>query len=217
MIDQPCYLCAGHGGWHDHEVKESVLCPICRPMESKDHADRLLLPGIVSDWQHMPAKFHGPKFTIKPHMLIIHSAVIGQNPAKYFLDPIEKTKDGKPYWNKVSAHLSYCAPIGDYALSVPLNYVAWHAGHTATWRGQSRINYYSLSMELPGPIAAPRTQEQHDQVRSTVARLMELVPSLRSVQGHQDIKPTKPDPGPNFDWSCLEGLGLRCSHFTTVV
>ncbi len=93
---------------------------------------------------------------------------------------------------------------------------AWHAGESR-FEDRTRCNDFSIGIELEGSDQVPFEPAQYDTLAGVTQALVEAYP-LRSVAGHADIAPQrKTDPGPCFDWECLQrAAGLPDSAFPFV-
>lgn len=82
---------------------------------------------------------------------------------------------------------------------------AWHAG-VSNWRGEPACNDFSIGIELEGTDDLAYTDAQYKQLDALIKCLRNRFPQIESnaICGHSDIAPgRKTDPGPCFDWSCL--------------
>jgi N-acetyl-anhydromuramyl-L-alanine amidase AmpD len=202
-----CFFCGGSGYWQDDERKQTLFCPICRsePAEMQARSCSFIDTWCSDSWPEMPAKHWGPMFQINPNLLVIHSGSKSEGVAEFF-QKIGQVKYGDRMV-KVSTHLAWCAD-GFFCQCVPFDRVAWHCGGSR-FRGERRLNFLSIGIELPGPWDGDRSDAQLKTLRKTVRRLKEIVPSLLTVVRHSDIDARKRDPGPGFKWECLDGLGLN--------
>lgn len=98
---------------------------------------------------------------------------------------------------------------GAVVKSVPPKKVAWHAGTSQLGSGErheSRVlNSNSIGIEHEGYVDGARfpTQEQYFTSAALTRYLCELydIPiNRRHIVGHDEIKSTKGDPGPKWDW-----------------
>lgn len=191
-----CNFCDGTGHW-EYE-NQTLFCPICHRQEAEYQAlARNPLPSWHSSaWPiQIEAKYYGPRFQVEPWLLVIHSGSMSDNVAKYFANP----GDGR----KVSAHLAWDREHRGFAQCVPLSHAAWHVGGSR-FRGQGKLNFCSIGIELPGPWEKARDAEL-DLLREAVEIIIQILPITTAVR-HSDIDPRKKDPGPGFDWACLRGL-----------
>ncbi|MHB1951087.1 MAG: 1,6-anhydro-N-acetylmuramyl-L-alanine amidase AmpD [Acidiferrobacteraceae bacterium] len=103
---------------------------------------------------------------------------------------------------KVSAHL-LVRRDGAMIQFVPLHRRAWHAGRSS-YRGRTRVNDFSIGIELEGVDDRPYEDVQYVQLSLVSALMMASFPSMTPdrIVGHSDIAPDrKTDPGASFDWS----------------
>ncbi len=85
---------------------------------------------------------------------------------------------------------------------------AWHAG-ASCWNGQERCNDFSVGIELEGCDTLAFEIPQYGQLAKLILALEKRYP-IEEVVGHSDIAPgRKSDPGPCFDWDCLEACLQR--------
>ncbi|MFW6006207.1 MAG: N-acetylmuramoyl-L-alanine amidase [Candidatus Bipolaricaulota bacterium] len=98
---------------------------------------------------------------------------------------------------------------GEVVKSVPPRKVAWHAGTSRLGSGdkhESRVlNSNSIGIEHEGHVDGANfpTQEQYFTSAALTRYLCELydIPmNRRHIVGHDEIKSTKGDPGPRWDW-----------------
>lgn len=208
MNNRDCWLCGGHGGWEDHEAKQTIICPICNPQKA-EHQSLARVDAsswCPQFWTEMKAAHIGPRFQTLPWLLVIHSGSISPGVAEYIHDPGDN--------RTVSAHLSWSILHNNLVQQVPFTHVAWHVKNNCKYNNNTRLNYCSIAIELPGPWDKKRDDREHDILRASVVYLLELMPSLKHCVGHQDIDPgRKKDPGPHFKWSVLKDLGLIGPHF----
>ncbi|HET9122381.1 MAG TPA: 1,6-anhydro-N-acetylmuramyl-L-alanine amidase AmpD [Acidiferrobacteraceae bacterium] len=102
---------------------------------------------------------------------------------------------------RVSAHL-FVRRSGEIVQFVPLHLRAWHAG-VSEYRGRSRVNDFSIGIELEGSDHRPYTDAQYAVLTELSVALLDAYPTLRSsaIVGHSDVAPgRKTDPGPYFEW-----------------
>ncbi len=88
---------------------------------------------------------------------------------------------------------------------VPENYQAWHAGESTMPApdNRSKVNTFSIGVELIGNETSGFTSEQYNSVAKLVADLMDRLPVTKIV-GHSDIAPgRKTDPW-KFEWKTFE-------------
>lgn len=113
-----------------------------------------------------------------------------------------------------SAHFTIGAS-GEVVKSVPVEKVAWHAGTSPLGSGgnhESRVlNSNSIGIEHGGYVDDPNfpTREQYFTSAALTRYLCELydIPmNRRHIVGHEEIKSTKGDPGPNWNWNYYMNL-----------
>lgn len=127
-----------------------------------------------------------------------------------FLNRLDATAD--PYFAgiaalRVSAHLCLFRD-GRIVQYVPFDRRAWHAG-VSVWQGRSRVNDFSIGIEVEGSDTRPFEAEQYRRLAAIIRALHAAYPSLPpdAITGHSDIAPgRKTDPGPHFDWPRLHAL-----------
>ena len=86
---------------------------------------------------------------------------------------------------------------------------AWHAGRSCWWDPalgvwRSRLNDFSVGIELEGDDDTPFTQAQYTSLVDAVGWLMARYPALtpQRITSHAKVAPLrKTDPGPAFDWA----------------
>ena len=101
----------------------------------------------------------------------------------------------------VSAHL-LIRRDGQVIQFVPFAERAWHAG-VSELRGRSRVNDFSIGIELEGSDYAPFEEAQYLALAAVTRALLVAYPqiALDRIVGHIDIAPErKRDPGPYFNW-----------------
>jgi len=211
IMSNECYLCDGSGSWVDVEASQTVICPVCYPIEASNQStSRVDLPRwYQSYWYSMPAKYYGLSFQVNPWLLIIHSGARAAGVAEYMVAPGDN--------RQVSTQFSWSITQNALVQQVPISNVAWHVKNKCTYRNQNRLNYCSIGIELPGPWDKKRTDEELGILRDTVIKLVELMPSLRYCVGHGDIDERKKDPGPYMKWSILNGLGLSGPNVKPII
>lgn len=108
---------------------------------------------------------------------------------------------------RVSAHF-YIRRDGSLKQFVATHMRAWHAG-VSTFKGMSRVNDFSIGIELEGDDETPFTDAQYECLNALKRCLMASYPAITQerIVGHSDIAPgRKTDPGPYFDWPRLMSL-----------
>jgi AmpD protein len=102
----------------------------------------------------------------------------------------------------VSSHL-FIRRDGEITQFVPLHARAWHAGVSA-FEGRSRVNDFSIGIELEGSDYAPFEEAQYRALAEVTRALQAAYPAITAerIVGHCDIAPDrKTDPGPYFNWT----------------
>lgn len=143
-------------------------------------------------------------------ILVIHS--ISLPPGRFGGRGIEQlfcntlNPDDHPYYReiqdlKVSTHV-LIRRNGLLVQFVPLHRRAWHAG-LSFCEGRSRINDFSVGVELEGADNLPFEDAQYESLTKLTRALRQAYPAItpERIYGHCDIAPgRKTDPGPTFDW-----------------
>jgi AmpD protein len=143
-------------------------------------------------------------------ILVIHS--ISLPPGRFGGRGIEQlfcntlNPDDHPYYReiqnlKVSTHI-LIRRNGQLVQFVPLHQRAWHAG-LSYCEGRSRINDFSIGVELEGADDLPFEEAQYESLTRLTRVLRQAYPAItpERIYGHCDIAPgRKTDPGPTFDW-----------------
>ena len=143
-------------------------------------------------------------------ILVIHS--ISLPPGRFGGRGIEQlfcnalNPDDHPYYReiqnlKVSTHI-LIRRNGQLVQFVPLHQRAWHAG-LSYCEGRSRINDFSIGVELEGADDLPFEEAQYESLTKLTRVLRQAYPAItpERIYGHTDIAPgRKTDPGPTFDW-----------------
>ncbi len=196
-----CYLCGGKGRYENPLAQQTLICPLCHPIEADQQALSIVnLPSWGAYWTQMAAAKYGPLFQVKPDLIVLHSGSRADCVAEYFAR--------KNIKRQVSAHFAWSRHYATLCQCVPLNKVAWHAGGSK-FQGKGGVNWRSIGIELPGPWDKKRDEREIGILRGTIIHIMELVPSVKLITRHSDINPNKKDPGPGFNWKMLDGLGLN--------
>jgi len=112
--------------------------------------------------------------------------------------------------SKVSSHYIIKSDCQIFELVNPIN-VAWHAG-VSHWKGLSKINEYSIGIELDNLGCESYSLEQMDSCINLCKMLISKynIPN-ENILGHSDIAvDRKIDPGIFFDWQLLakHNLGI---------
>jgi AmpD protein len=151
-----------------------------------------------------------------PEVLVIHA--ISLPPEQFGGPEIEQLfcnvldHEAHPYFDgirdiEVSAHF-LIRRDGELVQFVPTHLRAWHAGQSCC-EGRSRVNDFSIGIELEGSDNMPFEDEQYMVLAQLVCAMMSAYPAItpRRLYGHADISPgRKTDPGPYFDWTRLRRL-----------
>lgn len=147
-------------------------------------------------------------------MIVIHG--ISLPPGEFGTGAIEKFFCGKldntahPYFAtisklRVSSHL-LIERTGKIIQFVPFSKRAWHAGESL-FQGRKSCNDFSIGIELEGTDELPYEKIQYEKLAEVIRLLTQAYPAItrERIAGHSDIAPMrKTDPGPLFDWSCLD-------------
>lgn len=156
-----------------------------------------------------------PNFDARPQDSVIDTLVIhaiSLPPGEYGGDDIEQlfcnrlNKDDHSFYAeivslKVSAHL-LIRRNGQVIQFVPFQERAWHAG-VSEFQGRSRVNDFSIGIELEGSDFAPFEEAQYLALEVVTQALRKAYPQIlpERIVGHVDIAPQrKRDPGPYFNW-----------------
>lgn len=145
-----------------------------------------------------------------PEVLVIHSISLppgefgGPGINQLFTNTLDPGEH--PYYQdisqlQVSAHL-LIRRDGEVVQYVPLTRRAWHAGASEI-EGRSRVNDFSIGIELEGSDDLPFEAIQYDVLDQLSRLIMKQFPEITGdrIYGHCDIAPDrKTDPGPLFDW-----------------
>lgn len=167
--------------------------------------------GLMAAARFVPS----PNFDARPagmpiDALIVHA--ISLPPGEFGGSAIEQLFTNRldpnehPYFStiahmRVSAHL-LIRRDGQLIQFVPFAERAWHAGESCC-EGRTRVNDFSIGVELEGGDEFPFEDAQYIQLAMTTRAIMFAYPAitLARVYGHSDIAPgRKTDPGPHFDW-----------------
>ena len=143
-------------------------------------------------------------------ILVIHSISLppgifgGRGIEQLFCNTLNP--DDHPYYReiqnlKVSTHV-LIRRNGQLVQFVSLHRRAWHAG-LSYCEGRSRINDFSVGVELEGADDLPFEDAQYESLTKLTRALRQTYPAItpERIYGHCDIAPgRKTDPGPTFDW-----------------
>ncbi|MBI3547274.1 MAG: 1,6-anhydro-N-acetylmuramyl-L-alanine amidase AmpD [Gammaproteobacteria bacterium] len=183
-----------------------------RAASNLSHLIRIdLSSGIVREARFVSS----PNFDARPEgspidLLVIHS--ISLPPGQFDGSDIEQFFCNKlnihanPYYTeikdlKVSAHV-LIRRDGELVQFVPLHQRAWHAGQSYC-EGRTRINDFSIGIELEGADNVPFTDLQYESLVNLTHAVCKTYPAITPsrIYGHSDIAPgRKSDPGPFFNW-----------------
>ena len=145
-----------------------------------------------------------------PEVIVIHAISLppgmygGPDIERFFTNSLDLS--AHPYYAeirdlKVSAHF-LVRRDGEVVQLVPISKRAWHAGRS--WcEGRSRVNDFSIGVELEGSEFDPFDRRQYDALAQLTRQLMQQYPGINKdrIYAHSDIAPgRKTDPGPTFDW-----------------
>lgn len=114
--------------------------------------------------------------------------------------------------SQVSSHYIIKSDGQIFELVNPVN-VAWHAG-VSYWQGLSKINNYSIGIELDNLGCNPYSTQQMDSCINLCKILISKYNIPRNnILGHSDIAvDRKIDPGIFFDWQLLAKHNIGISH-----
>lgn len=173
--------------------------------------------GIISSAKQINSpNFDARPDKLSPEVLIIHA--ISLPPGKFGgayieqlfcnqLDPAEDESFQEITGMEVSAH-ALIRRSGDLIQFVSLNDRAWHAGESEC-EGRSRVNDFSIGIELEGCDQLPFTESQYSQLAALTSAIFSGYPAVNAnrIYGHDEISPgRKTDPGPHFDWPRYRAL-----------
>ena len=168
--------------------------------------------GLIEEARFVPSPNCDARPTgQRPEVLIVHA--ISLPPGQYGGPGVEQlfcnALDGAehPYYAgvrhlTVSAH-AFVRRDGALVHFVPLHLRAWHAGESRC-EGRSRVNDFSIGIELEGGDEAPFDDAQYHTLVELTRALVAAYPAITParIYGHSDIAPgRKTDPGPHFDWA----------------
>ncbi len=176
-------------------------------------------------WYRFARRLASPNFGPRPQaacidLVVVHS--ISLPPGQYGGDEVQRLFtnsldwDAHPYFEKiraleVSAHF-YIRRDGQLWQFVSCDQRAWHAG-ASRWRGRDNCNDDSVGIELEGLEGDTFEPAQYECLAALVAALAQHYPIVH-IAGHEHVAAgRKADPGPGFDWACLQrqlGWPLQC-------
>jgi AmpD protein len=152
-----------------------------------------------------------------PSLIVIHAISLppddfgGPGVEQLFTNTLDPS--AHPYYAdiwclRVSAHF-FIRRDGELIQFVSTRARAWHAG-VSEWKGRSRCNDFSIGIELEGCDTRPFEAAQYSRLSALVRCLKHAFP-IENAVAHSTIAPgRKTDPGPLFDWSCLQDI-LPCT------
>ena len=176
--------------------------------------------NVSSGWLTGIRLVESPNFNSRPadmvtEVIIIHS--ISLPPGKYggseiedfFCNRLDCSAD--PFFReieslRVSAHF-LIRRDGEIIQFVSLNHRAWHAG-VSRCLDREDVNDFSIGIELEGCDDDTFEDCQYASLQVLINLLLKHFPQIEydKIFGHSDIAPgRKTDPGPNFDWSRIQG------------
>lgn len=178
-----------------------------------------MTPDLFPDgWLACARRIPSPNFDERPDgevpsLIVVHAISLppdqfgGPGVEQLFTNTLDP--DEHPYYAtichlRVSAHF-FIRRDGELIQFVSADARAWHAG-VSSWDGRERCNDFSIGIELEGCDSLPFAPEQYRRLAGLLEILQANYP-IRAVVGHADIAPgRKTDPGPCFDWACLQGF-----------
>jgi AmpD protein len=176
-------------------------------------------------WYRFARRLASPNFGPRPQtacidLVVVHS--ISLPPGRYGGDEVQRLFtnsldwDAHPYFGQirgleVSAHF-YIRRGGELWQFVSCDQRAWHAG-ASHWRGRDNCNDDSVGIELEGLEGDTFEPAQYACLAALLAALAQHYP-IAHIAGHEHVAAgRKADPGPGFDWACLQrqlGWPFRC-------
>ena len=167
-------------------------------------------------WYRFARRLDSPNFGPRPQgacvdLVVVHSISLppghygGEEVQRLFTNTLDW--DAHPYFGQirgmeVSAHF-YIRRGGELWQFVSGDQRAWHAG-VSCWRGRENCNDDSVGIELEGLEGETFEPAQYESLAVLVAALAQRYP-IAHVAGHEHVAPgRKADPGPGFDWACLQ-------------
>lgn len=167
-------------------------------------------------WLREARRCPSPNFGPRPDkaqidLIVLHS--ISLPPGQYGGPEVERLFtnrldwDEHPYFQQirgieVSAHF-FIRRDGELVQFVDADARAWHAG-TSFWRGRGNCNDDSIGIELEGLEGETFETAQYLALTHLCRHLARRYP-IQHIAGHEHIAPgRKLDPGPGFDWACLQ-------------
>ncbi len=167
-------------------------------------------------WYQPARPEHSPNYGPRPagaciDLIVVHS--ISLPPGQYGGKQVQQLFTNQLDWNthpwfaqirglEVSAHF-YIRRSGELWQFVSCDDRAWHAG-PSTFQGRANCNDYSVGIELEGLEGALFEPAQYEALAHLCAAIAQQYP-VSHIAGHEHIAPgRKHDPGPGFDWRCLQ-------------
>ena len=168
------------------------------------------------EYCHSPNYDERPLNTL-PRLIVIHSISLppgefgGSNVHRLFTNELDF--DEHPFYSdirglKVSSHF-FVDRLGKVTQFVSCLKRAWHAGESE-WRGKSNCNNYSIGIEMEGAETGGFDADQYTSLKYLCNALVDCYP-IEAALGHSHIavpRGRKQDPGDEFNWTELSGLGL---------
>lgn len=183
-------------------------------------------PGVCGAWSEgwyryarvLASPNFGPRLSgANIDLVVLHSISLppgefgNGNVQKLFTNHLDW--DAHPYFQsirdlQVSAHFFICRE-GHLWQFVSCEARAWHAGQS-TYLGRDDCNNHSIGIELEGVERGYFEIPQYETLTALCAAILSKYP-VRHLAGHEHVAiGRKLDPGPGFDWACLErSLGLN--------
>ena len=173
---------------------------------------RMIILKVIENRYYSSLKInhiHSPNYSHRRKNTKVDTIIIHYTGMKSKNEAIDKLIDPK---SKVSAHWLICENRIIYKL-VDECFASWHAGKSF-WKGRSKLNEYSIGIELVNPGHANNYrsfgEKQIKSLEELLARIFkDYKLDIYSVLAHSDIAPDrKMDPGELFDWQRLAQRGL---------
>lgn len=173
------------------------------------------LHSLHEGWFQGLRKLDSPNFDARPDGTVVDTIVvhgISLPPAQFgggyidalFLNRLNASEH--PYFAEIDGlHVSAHFVIerdGRTTQFVSIDSRAWHAGNSF-FCGRSRVNDFSIGIELEGTDEAAYEPVQYTALATLVSELMKQRPaiSIERLCGHSDVAAgRKTDPGAGFDW-----------------
>ena len=174
-------------------------------------------PGEWAKARQLPSPNQDARPQNEVSLLLLHA--ISLPPGQFSGDAIEALftnrlhPDEHPFFAEI-AHLRVSAHLlirrdGACVQFVDTDRRAWHAGRSLWWdpalsEWRSRLNDFSVGIELEGDDVTPFTRAQYTALVEAVGWLMARYPNVtpQRITSHAKVAPLrKTDPGPAFDWA----------------